>query len=190
MKKTIVTLAMGITCLTVFFAQAQNGKPAEQPKKWGLECNVLWPFVPGVEIYTFKATYTLWTKNQMHGDFTFGILARPGTLNDDNAEKFSEIGMNTGYRQYFWKGLHAELAVYPSLAKETRNKKDGENYQGFALTMECYAGYQFSFSKEKSVSWYVMPQAGIGYNAISNLGPATRENAPFPTLNVQVGINF
>jgi hypothetical protein len=35
-----------------------------------------------------------------------------------------------------------------------------------------------------------LPQAGIGYNVISNLGPETEANSPFPTLNLQIGINF
>jgi hypothetical protein len=170
--------------------KAQTDQDPGIEKNWGVEFNVVWPFVPGVEIYTAKATRTLWAKGNAHGDLTFGFLWRPGTTEDENAEEFSEIGANIGYRHYFWKGLHAELALYPSFAQETKNKIDGQDYEGFAMTTEFYAGYKFDVFNRAKYSFYLMPQAGIGYNVISNLGPETEENAPFPTLNLQIGINF
>ncbi len=108
----------------------------------------------------------------------------------ENAAKFSEFGLNLGYRHYFWKGFHAELALYPSSAQETQNKLDGKDYRGFALTTELYTGYTFNIAKGSNYSFYLMPQVGIGYNPISNLGPQTEESSAFPTLNLQLGIRF
>lgn len=182
---------------TVFYfasnLYAQETKSVIQPtatKKWGIEFNVVWPFVPGVEIYTLKGTYTTWQKKHFKGDAIVGLLYRPGTKNDENAEQFSEIGTGIGYRQFFWKGLHVETILFSSFAQEERNKIDGKNYSGYALTTEFYVGYKFDFLKQKKVSMYLMPQAGIGYNAVSLLGPASEENRPFPAINLQVGINF
>jgi hypothetical protein len=190
MKKTILSLAVIFTFLAGFDAQAQTEPKPLENRKWGAEFNVVWPFVPGVEIFTAKATRSLWTRGNAHGDLTFGLLWRPGTTEDENAAEFSEIGGNLGYRHYFWKGLHAELALYPSFARESENKIDGQDYQGFALTTEFYAGYKFDIFKRQQYALYLMPQAGIGYNALSDLGPATEENAPFPTLNLQIGVSF
>jgi hypothetical protein len=36
----------------------------------------------------------------------------------------------------------------------------------------------------------LLPQAGIGYTVISNLGPASEADAPFPALNLQIGVRF
>lgn len=184
MKNVILTTVVSICMLLSAIAQQKTSK------NWGLEVNVVWPFVPGVEIYTAKATNTVWQNNTAQGDITFGVLIRPGTNNDENAERFSEFGLNLGYRHYFWKGFHAELALYPSLARETNNFADGKDYQGFALTTELYTGYRFTLYSGSAYSWYLMPQAGVGYNPISNLGPSTEVNSPFPTLNLQVGVRF
>ena len=190
MKRKIAILAIIATSLFTFNVKAQTTENPSSEKPWGAEFNVVWPFVPGVEIYTAKATRTIWTKRKSHGDITFGLLVRPGTTDDENAEEFSEFGLNIGYRHYFWRGLHAELALYPSFVREVNNKIDGQDYEGFAMTTEFYTGYRFDVLKRTTYSLYLMPQAGIGYNVVSNLGPETEENAPFPTLNLQIGISF
>ena len=187
MKKTMLACALLMLAFTSFGQGLQENARA---KDWGLEFNVLWPFVPGVEIYTAKATNTLWRNEKMRGDLTFGLLLRPQTKDDENAETFREFGLNIGYRQYLIREWHVELAIYPSFAKEKGNFIDGGDYQGFAITAEFYTGYKFTFARDKAVSWYVMPQAGIGYNPYADLGPATEPGAPFPAINLQVGISF
>jgi hypothetical protein len=67
---------------------------------------------------------------------------------------------------------------------------EGQDYQGFALTPEFYADYKFPFLNKEKFNLYAMPQAGVGYNSLSNLGPNSVENSAFPTLNLQIGINF
>ncbi|MDV7394473.1 hypothetical protein RZS08_24030 [Arthrospira platensis SPKY1] len=89
MKRIITTLTMIAISIFAFKVQAQTSQNSSSEKPWGIEFNVVWPFVPGVEIYTAKATRTIWTKEKAHGDFTFGFLLRPGTSEDENAEEFS-----------------------------------------------------------------------------------------------------
>lgn len=172
----------------------------EAHRPWGVEFNVIWPFVPGVGIYTAKGTRTLWSREDQTGEVTFGLLIRPGVDDDENADLFREYGVNLGYRHYFWRKAHLELALYPSWAIEERNYRDGEDHQGFALTTEVYAGYRIDvgtrdhhWSEESDRSgpvWYVMPQSGVGYTVFSDLGPPTVENSVFWTLNLQVGARF
>jgi len=126
----------------------------------------------------------------MKGDLLTGILYRPGTRNDANAEIFKEIGIGLGYRQYFIKGFHAELMLFPSYAQEINNTIDGKNYGSFAMTTELYTGYKFNFRNRDNYNLYLMPQAGVGYNVFSNLGPETEANTPFPVLSLQLGVNF
>ncbi len=171
----------------------------EMTRPWGAEFNVVWPFVPEVEVYTAKATRTLWAGDYASGDLTFGVLVRPG-VEDENAETFREFGLNLGYRQYFWKRAHVELALYPSWAAEEGNKADGQDYSGFALTTEAYYGYRFDLGgwryykedrpDDRRAVWYLMPQAGAGYTVVSDLGPTTEDEKPFFALNLQVGAQF
>ncbi|MFW5843524.1 MAG: hypothetical protein ACOCW6_06325, partial [Spirochaetota bacterium] len=45
----------------------------EMTRPWGAEFNVVWPFVPEVEVYTAKATRTLWAGDYASGDLTSGV---------------------------------------------------------------------------------------------------------------------
>jgi hypothetical protein len=175
----------------LFSSMALSAQTSLETPKWGAEFNVIWPFVPGVEIYTGKMTRTLWDNDRQRGDLTFGFLWRPGTDQDENADIFREVGLNLGYRQYIWKGWHVELAFYPSFATTEGNKVDGMDYQGLALTTEGYTGYQFRLGgKDRNRFWYLMPQAGIGWNPYADLGPELESGGIFPTLNLQVGFAF
>lgn len=158
--------------------------------EWGVEFNVVWPFVPGVRIYTAKVTNTLWESGDASGELTAGVLVRPGTRDNEAADIFREFGLNLGYRQYFLDKAHVELALYPSYAIEIGNTVDGKDYSGFALTTELYAGYRFDLRRGTSFDWYLMPQGGVGYTLLSDLGPSEEEERPFPTLNLQVGGRF
>jgi hypothetical protein len=172
---------------------------SEMARPWGVEFNVVWPFVPEVEIYTAKVTRTLWAGDYASGDLTVGVLVRPG-VEDENAETFREFGLNLGYRQYVWRRAHFELALYPSWAMEEGNKVDGNDYQGFALTTEAYYGYRFDLggwrhhksgeTDDRRLVWYLMPQIGAGYTLYSDLGPPSEDEKPFFTLNLQVGAQF
>ncbi|MFP4331071.1 MAG: autotransporter outer membrane beta-barrel domain-containing protein [Spirochaetaceae bacterium] len=157
---------------------------------WGVEFNVVWPFVPGVRIYTAKVTHTLWEADEASGEITFGVLIRPGTRDNEAADLFREYGINLGYRQYFLDKAQVELALYPSYAIEVGNSVDGLDYRGFALTGELYGGYRFDLTNDLDFNWYLMPQAGVGYTVISDLGPAEEAESPFPVLNLQVGGRF
>lgn len=190
MKTYIYFLAAILLCLISSATQAQVNSEPSSEKKWGIEFNPVWPFVPGVEIFTAKATKQIWSNENSSGELTFGLLWRPGTDDDENAEEFSEFGANIGYRHYFWKGFHGELALYPSIASESNNKIDEKDYRGFALTSEFYTGYKFKIFKKPTYNFYLIPQVGLGYNLISDLGPQSEPDSIFPTLNLQVGINF
>ncbi|MEJ7767403.1 MAG: hypothetical protein WKF89_06305 [Chitinophagaceae bacterium] len=83
MKKSMVTLAVSITCLA-FAADAQTQNAARNHRKWGIEADLVAPFLPEVGIITFKATRTI-SKNKgktMHGDLLLGLYLRPNVKHD------------------------------------------------------------------------------------------------------------
>jgi hypothetical protein len=59
MKSTITILATIANLFFTFNVKAQISQTTNSEKPWGVEFNVIWPFVPGVEIYTAKATRTI-----------------------------------------------------------------------------------------------------------------------------------
>lgn len=150
MKRTIILVLSALMFVALLPAQQSEAS-------WGVEFNVVWPFVPGVEIHTAKVTSEVWQQNELAGELTFGVLVRPGTRDDENAEVFREFGLNIGYRQYFWRGAHLELALYPSWAIQEGNLVDGQDYSGFALTTELYGGYRFDVVSTDPVTFYLAP---------------------------------
>jgi len=187
MKQSFFTAILAILSFNLVSAQSTG---QSDDLTWGAEFNLVWPFVPGVEIYTAKLTSKLWQSEKMSGDILMGILVRPGTRNDPNAEVFPEFGVGLGYRQYIIKGFHLEIMLFPSYARELNNFADGRDYSSFAMTTELYGGYRFDLVKTDAYRFYLMPQAGAGMNVFSNLGPETETNAPFPVLSLQIGFNF
>jgi hypothetical protein len=185
--KHLLLITLSLFC-SIFTSEAQESSNARP--KFGAEFNLVWPFVPGVEIYTGKLSTEILHHSSFSGELLTGFLLRPGTKNDPNADIFREYGIGIGYRQYLAKGFHLELMLFPSYATEIKNKKDGKDYRGFAMTTEFYAGYRFDLIKWQQKAFYLLPQAGIGYTVISNLGPASEADAPFPALNLQIGVRF
>jgi hypothetical protein len=169
------------------------------PPRWlGLEANLAWPLVPGVGIYQARGTVTLWRADSLHGDLVLAVNVRPSVLRESEGQ-FSEFGGGVGYRQFFWRGLHLEVAAYPSLARLEKNVLTGASYEAFALTLEAYGGYRFLLSElgvAAAARWPLEPaitlQGGVGANVfLSNRWPTTVPDAPvFAVGSLLVGAAF
>lgn len=167
--------------------------------RWlGVELNLAWPLVPGVEMYQARGTARLWSAGSLHGDLMFAVNVRPGVFRE-NEGTFREFGPGVGYRQFFWRGLHLELAAYPSFARLERNVVTGATYEAFALTVEVYGGYRLLLSElgfEAARGWPVEPlvtlQGGVGANVfLSNRWPTASPDAPlFAVGSLLVGAAF
>ena len=186
MKSTIISLLL----LAFQFSALAQDKTSPEINKWGAEFNLVWPFVPSIEIYAAKVSNTLWKSKNMRGDLLTGLLIRPGTNNDPIASVFREFGLGLGYRQYLSKGFHVEFMLFPSYAMVEKNSIDGKDYKSFAMTTEFYTGYKLELTKKWTNKLYIIPQAGIGYNVYSRLGPETEANTPFPVLSLLIGLSF
>jgi len=174
----------------LLFVSAALSAQEKTRGKVSLEANLVWPFVPGIEIYQLRVPVTIWQNDKMKGDLVFGTTIRPSVTDDENAEKFSEYGLGLGYRHYIWKGLHIEPTVYFSYAKEEENKKDGKDYEGLAITTELYAGYKFDLLSRNMFDMYTIVQGGIGATPYQDLGPTTEDGDLIPVFTVLIGFNF
>ena len=179
-------------------SEPPDQEPPTEARVGGLELNVLWPLIPGVGIYQGRGTVKLWEVSGLHGDLVLSANIRP-PLDRENEGSFSEYGGGLGYRQYFWRGLHVEVASYPSYARLEDNVVDGDTYESFALTLEAYAGYRFLLSElglDDAKAWPLEPlvnvQVGAGGTAyLSNPWPTREEEPPvFFVGSVLIGAAF
>jgi hypothetical protein len=186
MKRFILYTCLTFSITLTFFTHSI----AQSEKKFTIEANVVWPFVPGVEIYNFRVPIAIQLSPSFKSDIVLGTVIRPKMTDDENAEEFSEYGLGLGYRHYIWKGFHIEPAVYFSYAMEKGNKMDGNDYSGLAITTELYAGYLFDIKQTNSYSLYSIFQTGIGGSPYQNLGPETEKGGVFPVISLLIGWSF
>lgn len=191
MTKSIQILS---ALLLLYGSQAFSQTSTEIPKKWGLETELVQPFLPTVNIIRLQATRTL-TKpeSKMKGDLLFGMYIRPN-VKHDVVEKINEYMLILGYRQYFWKGLHLEAKANVGYAWGTKNLIDGKDYETSTIFWESNLGYKFSLTKKTKSSLYVIPQFGVignakGENTV-NIGPRGGKPDTFIQGSLIVGINF
>jgi hypothetical protein len=192
MKK--ITFAVFLFFSLVQYAQAQN--EGYQGKKWGAEINFLWPIFPG-NIYKGQVTYETWRKNDLAGDVYVGFHIRPFEFREDEGE-FSNYALTFGYRQFFWKGLHAEIyqAIGPGFNRN--NVIDGKDYNSWDYEVGLLLGYRLElFRKEKrdkmKFSPYLSTQQGFYYLAAqSNPHPIRNFEGeqPFYVGTLNLGVRF
>jgi hypothetical protein len=191
MKKTSF-----ISCLLLFamvFINLSNPSFGQQneinPKKWGIETNLVWPFFPSINIWQVKVTPVISQKANKSTELIIGAFYR-NTSDDPNALVHKEIGGTVGLRRFFNKGFHVEIVSHITSASEEGNKKDGKNYTGLAITPELYAGYRFEFKQQNKVSLYLTPQVGFGKNVLAQIGPETEKSSVFPVISLLAGFRF
>ncbi len=138
MKSKIAVLLITVILLnSKSFSQASPGNYL----KWGIETELIQPFLPNVGIIRFQVARTLSrTASKMKGDLLLGAYIRPN-IKHDVVEKINEYLLITGYRQYLWKGLHLEAKSNIGYAWGTKNLIDGRDYNNFSWFWESNLGY-------------------------------------------------
>jgi hypothetical protein len=150
MKKIMLCLA-GITLLcSMAFAQSE-----QKGSKYGLETDILWPFL--VQTTRTHFTIKLWQKGNLRGDAYIGVnIDFPRDRETEG--RFADYSLASGYRQYFWKGLHVEFSQTTGLGVLQNHVTTGKTYNSFDWLGTGYIGYKFEFAKKKL---YILPQFGI-----------------------------
>ena len=185
MKKSLAILIatfLTITCET--YSQESN------PKKWGLEVELVQPWMPTAHIFRIQATRTL-TKpdSKFRGDLLVGAYIR-SNVKHEIVEKINEYLLILGYRQFLLRGLHIEAKTNIGQSWGTRNLIDGKDYKELSWFWEANIGYKFNFLKKQQYNLYIIPQAGILSSISSNIGPRGGRSDTFIHGNLLLGINF
>jgi hypothetical protein len=164
------------------------------PKKWGIETDLIQPFLPEVGIIRLTATRTITSsQSKMKGDLLLGMYIRPN-VKHDVVQKINEYMFVLGYRQYFWKGLHLEGKANMGYAWGTKNLIDGKDYETVTLFWETNVGYKFKLTNKSKSSLYLIPQFGAignarGENTV-NIGPRGGKPDTFIQGSLIIGFNF
>jgi hypothetical protein len=185
MKNTGVLIA-----LVWFIAAAPLSWAQTAPRRWGLETELVQPFLPNVGIYRLQATYTLTSPARTNrGDLLLGAYIRPN-VKHDVVEKINEYMLMVGYRQYVWRGLHVEAKSDAGYAWGTKNLLDGKDYNNFSWFWEANAGYRFSLAGKGRTGLYVIPQFGVISSVSADIGPRGGKSDTFLQGNLMIGFQL
>jgi hypothetical protein len=188
MKKSILLFAAGsFSLLQPVSAQNQSGTATS--KHWGIETELVQPFIPTIHIARVQASKTLYATPKHQGDLLIGAWIRPN-VKHDVVEKINEYMVMLGYRQFLWKGLHIELKSNMGYAWGTRNLIDGKDYETPTWFWESNLGYKFDFAKRETHNYYLILNAGGLGNIVADIGPRGGKPDNFLQAGLVLGINF
>lgn len=185
MKNTCVAVAI---CWLI--SVAPLGWAQTAPARWGIETELVQPFIPNVGIYRLQATYTFTAPARANrGDLLIGAYIRPN-VKHDITEKINEYMFVVGYRQHLWRGLHVEGKSNIGYAWGTKNLLDGKDYNNLSWFWEANAGYRFSLAGKGRTGLYVLPQIGVLSSISADIGPRGGKSDTFLQGNLMVGFQF
>ncbi len=187
--------------LTAFAGQPTEGldaRPSTAPThRWAVEVELIQPFLPEVGIISIRGSRTLWGESGgVRGDLLLGAFIRPN-VKHDVVETIDEYLLAVGYRQYIWRGLHAEVALLGGWVWGQNNKLDGEDYSNPTLLGEALVGYRFGFwepggfyADGSTTGVYVSPQFGVIQGLVTDIGPRGGKSDTFLQAKLLVGVSF
>lgn len=188
MKKSLLILGIVSLIATSSFAQTEK-----KENRYAIETDILWPFL--VQTTRTHFTIKLWEKGNLRGDVYVGLnIDFPRGRATEG--RFADYSIASGYRQYFWKGLHLEFSQTTGLGVLQNHVTTGKTYHSFDWLGTGYIGYKFEFAKKK---FYILPQFGVAQVLYkSNPWPIyedetlTKEvgETPFMLGSLRFGYNF
>lgn len=178
----LISLFLGST-----FVYAQPGSN-QQNHTWGLETELVQPFVSTVGIFRLQLSKTILNfKEDSKGDLLLGLYMRPN-VSHDVVKTIDEYMFYTAGRYYFWKEFHVEAGVNAGYAWGKENLVDHKDYECIVVFWEANAGYKFNFGDHDQ--FYILPQIGGIGSIVADIGPRNGKPDNFFGGNLLIGINF
>jgi hypothetical protein len=98
---------------------------------------------------------------------------------------------SVAYRQYFWRGLHAESVINLGLGSNRENKIDNQDYDAFVIFTQNFIGYKLDLIKGDKYTFFIIGQGGFGYVSLNtNQWPRKDETSIYGLGDLKIGINF
>lgn len=197
-KLAVVAVVTVLAFFILPIGAARADDAPARPHAWAVEIETLQPWIPTVHIFRLRGTRTLWgSSTGLRGDLLLGFTLRPG-IKHDVVDYIHEYQVGVGYRQYFWRGLHAEVGVDAGIAWGT-NLVDGKRYETATLFLNTNVGYRFGFfepggffgDRGSPVGFYVIPQFGVYTSlGVADIGPRNGKPDWFLQGNLLLGLSF
>jgi hypothetical protein len=128
---------------------------AQEAGDWALETSLDFPIA--VQIYMAQFAYRIGENDEL----LFGPCFQNWKDQGEAKGQAHAYTLILGYRHYFWKGLHAEVELFPAY-NSFDSSVDGRTYGGFETWIEYRVGWKFKFSLG-DVRLFITPQPGLGH---------------------------
>lgn len=183
--KKILTVAFWVL-LSIQVSAAEEKKPA-----FGMETDLVQPFIPKVGIFTLNLTREFWSVGGNGGELMLGVFIRP-KVKHDVVDVIDEYAVSIGVRQYIWQGLHVEAKYSAGYVWGKTNLVDRKDYESFVQLGEILVGYRFDVYAFGSSTLYIAPQFGVlqGLNPELIIGPRNGKSDTFLEGKLLVGLRF
>lgn len=174
--------SIALLCASTSRAEIATEEPGPGTPRAAGEVNVLWPFVGISEL---KALLPMGGSHSLRSELLVGAyLDYAQILREDKGKTFI-LALMLGYRQFFTRGLHAELAVDLGLRHETGHPGDGATLNDVYVRAWPMLGYQL----EVSPTVYVNARGGGGI-LVYRQTHAEEEKKLVPAADINVGFRL
>lgn len=136
---------------SIVFGQSLETIQDKTDKQWGIGTSITYPLA---EIYMLQISYSPWEK----GDLLGGLAFQNWQNDQGRANAYTLL---LGYRQYIWKGLHAEMELWPAY-NPFESSIDGKTYSGIELWMSLRIGYRIDFELSGH-DFFILAQPSVGF---------------------------
>lgn len=186
-RQRIVLLSL---LLLTTAASAEGNDPSPAASLWGLEADLVAPFVPQVHIITARVAFTVrGAEGDTPLDLLVGVYARPN-VDHDIVRTIDEYHMTLGARQYFLRDWSLEAQLDGGYAWGTANRIDGRDHNGPAVLGELHLGYRYLFLGDSLGGPYFLPQVGVIQGLFTDIGPRGGKPDTFFSGKLQLGYRF
>jgi hypothetical protein len=139
-------------------AQAPAPTPPPEPARPAWEVNVLWPFVGISELKLVLPAAGTSAGPRARGEIVTGAYLDYAQFIRPNAGKAFIVAGMLGYRQFFWRGAHAEIAIDLGIRHESHHPGDDATLNDIYARAWPAAGYELDLSPR----FYVNARARAG----------------------------
>lgn len=154
LKNSRLLVAMLVAFLLFTVNAFAQEAASDTDKPWGIGTSITYPIN---DIYMIQSSYSPCG----HGDLLLGAAFQNWENDQGQANAYTLL---LGYRKYLWRGLHAEMELWPAY-NPFESSVDGKTYKGMELWASLRIGYKFDF-KAIGNDFYILAQPSIGLGVL------------------------
>ena len=178
-NQLVLLVFAGAVMMTSYVAHAEE-KPG-----MSVETNVLWPFFPG-GISELKLLVPVVGDKQHRGEVLVGAHSDFMQRQRLDKGKVNILAIKLGYRQYLWRGFHAEASANLGWRMEHERPSTGDNHDDLVVSVWGLVGYQLDVGQRM----FVNSRGGLGHIAYRSSRWPNQRTGVFPVGDINLGVYF